>query len=170
IQVKRFLCAQAIMFAMAGVPGIYFHSLFGSRGDRAGAESSGIPRRINRKKLERAELENDLADTNSLRAKVFSRMSDVLKARALESALNPPAPQKILDIDPRVFAIERTAANGETRVLCLHNVSDSPVVTPKTNSIFGDAEKRVVLIGSQKALADENQIELEPYDFLWMRA
>ena len=35
-QVNRFMVAQAIMLSLAGVPGIYFHSLFGSRNDRAG--------------------------------------------------------------------------------------------------------------------------------------
>jgi len=32
LQVDRFLAAQAIMLALVGVPGLYFHSLFGSRG------------------------------------------------------------------------------------------------------------------------------------------
>jgi glycosidase len=30
-QIDRFVCAHAIMLALVGVPGIYFHSLFGSR-------------------------------------------------------------------------------------------------------------------------------------------
>ena len=32
LQIDRFVAAHAIMFSLAGVPGIYFHSLFGSRG------------------------------------------------------------------------------------------------------------------------------------------
>jgi hypothetical protein len=43
----------AVKLCLQGVPAIYFHSLFGSRGDRLGAESRGIKRRINREKLER---------------------------------------------------------------------------------------------------------------------
>jgi sucrose phosphorylase len=35
LQVDRFLAAQAIMLALQGVPGIYVHSLFGSRSDGA---------------------------------------------------------------------------------------------------------------------------------------
>src|SRR5919109_1350407 len=31
----RFLCSQAIMLALAGVPGVYIHSLFGSHNDHA---------------------------------------------------------------------------------------------------------------------------------------
>ena len=61
-QVNRFMVAQAIMLSLAGVPGIYFHSLFGSRNDREAALQSGINRRINRQKLTLAELEADLAE------------------------------------------------------------------------------------------------------------
>jgi glucosylglycerate phosphorylase len=48
------------------VPGIYFHSMFGSRGDRAGAESNGLLRRVNRQKLGQQELEAELADREAL--------------------------------------------------------------------------------------------------------
>src|SRR4030095_9210377 len=52
---RKLLTAHAIMLSLQGVPGIYFHSLFGSRGDRAGAESSGIKRRINPHTFSRPE-------------------------------------------------------------------------------------------------------------------
>lgn len=61
-QVNRFMAAQGIMLSLAGVPGIYFHSLLGSRNDREAALASGINRRINRQKLARADLETDLAE------------------------------------------------------------------------------------------------------------
>ena len=68
---RKFLTAHAILLSLQGVPGIYFHSLFGSRGDRAGAEASGIPRRINREKLDRARLEAELGEAGSLRGRVW---------------------------------------------------------------------------------------------------
>ena len=42
LKAKRFLLSQAIMLALRGVPGIYFHSLFGSENWEAGIEASGI--------------------------------------------------------------------------------------------------------------------------------
>gem|GEM_PF-3137897 len=42
------------MLSLPGVPIVYFYSLFGLRGDRAAAETSGTARRINRQKLGRA--------------------------------------------------------------------------------------------------------------------
>lgn len=126
-QVQRFLCAHAIQLALAGVPGIYFHSLFGSRGDRAGAEASGTPRRINRQKLTRAELERDLADPESLRARVFAGLTDLLRRRRQQPAFHPTAAQRVLTGDPRVFAVLRSTHEHAAQMLCLHNVSDEPV-------------------------------------------
>ncbi|NDJ61923.1 MAG: sugar phosphorylase, partial [Chloroflexi bacterium] len=50
LAVRRFIASQAIMLAMVGVPGVYFHSLYGSRNFNAGAEQSGHNRTINREK------------------------------------------------------------------------------------------------------------------------
>jgi glucosylglycerate phosphorylase len=62
LQVSRFMVSQAILLALRGLPAIYFHSLFGSRNDREAALTSGINRRINRQKFDRAALESGLAD------------------------------------------------------------------------------------------------------------
>ena len=49
--ISRFLASQAIMLALVGVPGIYFHSLIGSRNDLRGVHRTGRWRSINREKL-----------------------------------------------------------------------------------------------------------------------
>ena len=90
-QIARFLAAHSIMLALRGLPGIYFHSLFGSRGDRKAAEESGIPRRINRKKLDVAELEAALDDPGSIRARVFAGLRRMIEARASHPAFSPYA-------------------------------------------------------------------------------
>jgi sucrose phosphorylase len=125
-QVDRFMCAQAIMLALVGMPGIYFHSLFGSRGWPEGVTQTGRNRTINRQKCERAALERDLADNGSLRARVFHRYRDLLRARAASPAFHPHGTQEILDGGAHVFAVLRRAPEGDTRKLCLHNVSAAP--------------------------------------------
>ncbi|GIQ61615.1 sucrose phosphorylase [Paenibacillus cisolokensis] len=47
-KVSRFLAAQTILLSLAGVPGIYVHSLLGSRSDLKGVEATGRYRSINR--------------------------------------------------------------------------------------------------------------------------
>jgi sucrose phosphorylase len=145
-QVDRFMAAQAIMLSLAGVPGIYFHSLFGSRNDRQAALDSGIHRRINRQKLDRAALERELADPASLRARVFSRFRKLLHVHRDCAAFHPRAAQAVLELDPRVFAVERASADGAARVLCLHNLSRAAVTLD----------------------APDRQIGLQPHEVIWI--
>lgn len=148
LQVKRFIAAQAIMLSIVGVPGIYFHSLFGSRGWREGVAQTGRNRTINREKLRLDELQNELADENSLRSKVFSQFSKLLKQRASTPAFHPHGKQVIHNLHPAVFAIERISPDGASHVLCLHNVSRTPV---------------------SFSLIDDSTITLEPYQVLWQQ-
>ncbi len=87
-QVDRFMAAHAIMLSLIGVPGIYFHSLFGSRGWRRGVEITGRNRSINRQKLVREELEGELAAPGSRRRLVFNRIRELL-ACAQPARLSP---------------------------------------------------------------------------------
>ncbi len=73
LQVDRFIGAQAVMLALAGVPGIYFHSLFGLRGWPEGVRQTGQNRTINRRKCRRAELDEELAQAGSRPARVYAR-------------------------------------------------------------------------------------------------
>jgi sucrose phosphorylase len=128
IAIDRFLTAHAIMLAIPGLPAIYLHSLFGSRGDRAGAESSGIPRRINRQRLVLSDLERELDDPASRRSRVLKGLSQLLRQRQSSRAFEPTAPTEVLNLDPRVFALRRTSVDGKREGLCLHNVSGETLI------------------------------------------
>jgi sucrose phosphorylase len=127
-QVDRFLVSQAIMLALPGIPAVYFHSLVGSRNDRAAADATGIPRRINRAKLRRVDLERDLADPATLRARVFARYTELLRLRRSCGAFHPQGEQEVMRLDPRVFAIRRVSPDGTESRLCLHNVTSDKVI------------------------------------------
>lgn len=161
LQVNQFIAAQAIMLSIIGVPGIYFHSLFGSRGWADGVKQTGRNRTINREKLQFDELQNQLADVSSLRFKVFNKFSQLLKARSSSSAFHPHGTQKILELHPSVFAVERISPDEKSRILCLHNVS-SQIVSFITN------HKSAVDIFTGQPLAVKN-IKLEPYQVLWIK-
>jgi sucrose phosphorylase len=124
VQVDRFMVAQSIMLALAGVPGIYFHSLFGSRGWPEGVQITGRNRTINRQKLERLALEGELQQPESRRSQVFERYAKMLKARAARPAFTPNGSQEIIDCGEGVFALLRLSPDSDQRVLCLHNISN----------------------------------------------
>ncbi len=122
-QVGRFMAAQSIMLSLRGVPGIYFHSLFGSRNWQAGVQQTQHNRTINREKLERSALESELANPNSLRARVFGRYRQRLVMRAASPAFHPHGGQQILDVGPGVFGVLRTSPDGAQQMTCLQNVT-----------------------------------------------
>jgi glucosylglycerate phosphorylase len=121
----RFLCSQAIMLALAGVPGIYVHSLFGSRNDHAGYARSGWKRDLNHERLTLSEIEGRLADSRSETARVFAGYRQLLQARRSAAAFHPAAPQRVLDLGPGLFALQRGPAEdgSDQTVLALHNVT-----------------------------------------------
>ena len=161
LQVDRFIASQAIMLSLLGMPGIYFHSLFGSRGWIEGVKQTGRNRTINREKFQVDELQNELADEDSLRSKVFTRYSQLLKARSSSSAFHPHGTQKILDVHPSVFAVERISPDGKSHALCLHNVSAKEIT-------FATSHETAVDIFTDQPL-QVSTVTLEPYQILWMR-
>ncbi|MCL4395795.1 MAG: alpha-glucosidase C-terminal domain-containing protein, partial [Chloroflexi bacterium] len=166
-QIDRFMAAEAVLLSLAGVPAIYIHSLLGSRSDRRGAEESGQPRRINRQKLAFDELERELADPNTRRARVLRRHANLLSLRRARRAFNPNSAQQILPCDRRVLAVLRTARGTEERVLCLHNVSNE-FVAAQLNPQSGNAHWRDMIGG--RVLPDTHGIvdfELQPYQVIW---
>ena len=169
--VRRCLCAHAIQLALAGLPGIYFHSLFGSRGDRAGAETSGIRRRINRQKFMRDKLERQLADPGSQRTRVFAGMQELLRVRRGSTAFHPAGEQEILSADPRLFALRRTSPDGREHTLCVQNVSGESVEAAMPAADRTGGSWRVVL-GPAGGLAGGGghwKVTLGPHGVLWAR-
>jgi sucrose phosphorylase len=170
---RKFLTAHAIVLSLQGVPGIYFHSLFGSRGDRAGAGASGIPRRINREKLDRVRLEAELGEARSLRGRVWRGLKELLRVRGAQRAFHPQAAQRVLDTDGSLFALWRIPPEKEGQVLCLHNVSAQPVSAP--GLLVEGTSARVwadLLTGRRYEVRGLGRppIELAGYQTLWLRA
>ncbi len=171
-EVKRFIASQAIMLALRGVPGIYFHSLFGSRNWQKGVEQTGRKRSINREKLHARVLKADLADQESLRHQIFSNYCSLLNARRAEPAFHPNGGQDVLDIDPAVFALWRTSLDGHSKVLCLHHVSSGTAYDPVANRtgnnrniVNGDNKQRFYRMWHLTMfVAETSQFEQQPND------
>lgn len=176
-QVDRFVVSQAIMLALAGVPGIYVHSLIGSRSWQRGVAQTGRNRTINREKLDRAELERDLADPASLRHQVFAAYRRLLQTRAAQPAFHPYGEQRVLTLNEAVFSLLRTAPDGNSHVLCLHNVSDQVRSVHLLPNELGlpagdwlDLVSGEVQAASKGSGQDGWDLSLPPYAVRWIRA
>ncbi len=159
---ERFLAAQAIMLALRGVPGIYFHSLFGSQSWAEGVRATGRARTINRQKLGAAALERELAQPGSLRQQVFQGYRRLLRARTSSPAFSPSGAQEVLRLHPAVFAVQRSAPNKGETILCLHNVSAAAISVPIPEGKY----REIISEGSKFEAA---AVDLAPYAVLWLR-
>jgi len=163
--IARFICSQAIMLSMAGIPGIYFHSLFGSRNDLKGIEATGRLRSINREKIQADALTQKLSDPASTASQVYHAYCRLLMARRRHPAFNPYAPQRVLSLHPGIFALLRTDLDGQRRMLCLHEVAGRP--TRLNVDIRESATTQAIDILTAEEL-DLSACELDPYQVRWI--
>ena len=171
MQVGRFIASQAIMLSIAGVPGIYVHSLLGSRSWQEGVAQTGRNRTINRQKFDRAVLERELSDPESRRHKVFAAYSRLLRARACEPAFHPYGTQRVLHCGEKVFALLRTSPQRDSFVLSLVNVSGLPQrarVSPNELDLPPGPWHDLLSGQSLVAAEDGVTVSLPPYAVRWL--
>lgn len=164
LRVDRFMLAQAIMLAMPGVPGVYFHSLVGSRNYMKGVQTTGMNRSINREKLNLNLLEEELDQPGHLRQIVFHKFKRLLSIRVHEKSFDPYGKFEFLDISPHLFIVCRYSTDGEQRLLAIHNVSDARqkiTIPDQYGSHFKD------IVSGKKH--DTKNLSLEPYQIMWLK-
>ena len=167
LQIARFLCAHSILLTLQGVPGIYVHSLLGSRGDREAAEQSGVPRRINRAKLDLRELEQELNQPDSLRARVYGGFRGMLQARRQAPAFRPDEPQKVCSPEPGILVIRRGALDGVRTIWCVHNIRAAETALDWPGAeLHAPADLRSVL--GNPVMMDAHGLRMRPYEVLWL--
>jgi sucrose phosphorylase len=164
LQVRRFLLSQAIPMALIGIPGIYIHSLLGSRNDLDGVKRTGRARSINREQLQADRLCSELADPSSLRARVFAAIRNMLAIRARQSAFHPDADQEVLALGPAFFALRRSNAQTGQQLLAIHNVTASTASIAASKLGHAPAFRDLL---SGKGL-DSPGIPFDPYQVRWL--
>ncbi len=165
IRLKRMLLSQATVLIMPGVPGIYFHSLVGSRNYHDGVKHTGINRTINREKYHVDWLEQELATQGSLPKSLFDSYKRLISIRTHERAFNPFGAFEIYDIDPRVFAVYQVCESNEEEILAIHNFANDTVACTVA---FHQEHNCIDLITNKEVQAGET-LTLEPYQMMWLK-
>ncbi len=164
IRVKRMMLSQAIVLAMPGVPGIYFHSLVGSRNYHEAVRKTRIYRTINRDKLNYDNLKELLDEEGSLEKTLFKRYKQLLSIRIHEEAFNPFGKFEFPNLSNKVFAIKRYAEDENESILALFNfVCESVEI-----SLPDEKTEHLVDIITHSKINSKN-ILLEPYQIVWLK-
>lgn len=153
--IKKMIAAHHILLSVIGVPAIYYHSIFGSKNDEAAVVESGINRRINRQKLIKEDLLKELTEPG-YRKEIYEGLKQLIAIRQQEEAFNPYGEQKVLQVDPRIFALLRK--KGKNKILSLTNVSEETVALSGINGFE---------LISQKPIT--GQLFLAPYQVAWIK-
>ena len=172
IRFKRMLLAQATVLVMPGVPGIYFHSLVGSRNYHDGVKHSGVNRTINREKYNIDWLENELTTQGSLPKKMLDSYKRLISIRINEKAFNPFGKFEFLDLDSRLFAVEQKSIDEKETIIAIHNFSSEKVtckLPTSTKTTLCDILTSNCFISNPEELEKQDELILEPYQIMWLK-
>ena len=172
IRLKRLLVTQATVLAMPGVPGIYFHSLVGSRNYQDGVKHTGVNRTINREKYHIDWLESELSKQGSLAKNAFDSYKRLISIRINEEAFNPFGKFNFLDLGDKVFAIDNVCAKGVERIIAIHNFSNEEVLFSLPENIklpLYDILSTNYAISTEEKTEQTREFKLEPYQIMWLK-
>lgn len=162
---RRFLTSQGLMLALRGVPGIYFHSLVGTRNYLEGVARTGQNRSINRRKFEAEELRGILSDETSLERKILDGYRRMLAVRIAQPAFHPDGGQNVLETDhDSVVAFTRTSMDGNQQIHVVANVGKAPV-TLDLKKLIGVEANQDLLSGTR---VENREFELAPFGIAWL--
>lgn len=165
IRVKKMLLTQATALVMPGVPGIYFHSLVGSRNYIDGVKHTGINRTINREKYNLDWLEKELKKEGGLAKTMLDSYKRLISIRINEASFNPFGKFEFYDLDQRLFVIKKYSFDKKEYILAIHNFSNERVVV----SLPDDINSPLCDLLSTYNIKIEKQITLQPYQIIWLK-
>ncbi|MCH2058930.1 MAG: alpha-amylase family glycosyl hydrolase [Thalassotalea sp.] len=165
---QRFICAHAIMLALEGIPGIYIHSLLGTRNDYEKLKNTHHNRSINRHRWDYESLEIMLADETNPHAKVLSQMLSLIDKRTAQKAFHPNATQFTLHLGLSLFGFWRQSMDRRQSIFCVSNITDQSVELPISELNLIITESWFDLISGEEITDLTQAIELQPYQTVWI--
>ena len=165
--INRFMSSQAIMLSLKGIPGVYFHSLFGTQNDVEAAEQSQIPRRINRRKFDATQLSQRIRSAGTIPQLVFSEYRKLLHIRRLQSAFHPEASQTVIDYpNNQLLVFQRLNHETREQVTVVANFSETPHSLQVDRLPAPDVRTNLIKNGQ---VVENGRITVPPYGTLWLR-
>ena len=164
--IAAFLLSQVVALSLKGIPAVYIHSLLATPNDYIGVERSGLTRAINRRKLDRSEIEASLANHESESGRVFSAYQRILQIRRQQPAFHPDGPQSVLQLTDGLFGVERVAPDGRQRILAVFNFMSQPQTLPLQGEVQA-IEQADEVLGETDVVIKGGYLLLPPYAGYW---
>jgi len=168
LNIKKFIASQAIILSLLGIPGIYIHSLFGTKNYLEGVEKTGQKRTINRKKFQYSKLKENLTNSDSREHKIFTEFMKLINKRKSEKAFHPNGKQEVLFLKKGIFSLLRISPDGKEKIIALHNVTDNIQGSCLIKNQYNLNKKEYFDIISKKII-DIEKILLTPYQIMWLK-
>lgn len=165
-QVPRFICSQAIMLAMQGIPAVYIHSLTATPNDLAHVEQTGRTRSINRKIWDEEELLLLLNNPVTPQAEVFTELRRMISIRRQQLAFHPQARQQVIKINSDLFIIKRTACDKSQIIYAISNVTERILKLPLASLGFLPHGLQDLLRPQSDVI--DHELLLAPYQSVWL--
>ena len=166
LHVERFLCSQTIPMSLEGIPAFYIHSMLATPNDLEAVERRGMNRAINRHRWDYPELQEKLADPDTIHARVLAALSERLNIRAQQPGFHPNATQFTLNVDDRIFGLWRQSLDRAQSIFALHNVSDETIEIPQADLNLIADERWVDLLSGETIEA--GPVTMAPYQCRWI--
>ena len=167
-QIKRFICAHTIMFAMEGIPAIYIHSFLGTKNDYKAIAVGEGNRSINRFKWDKKDIHKILEDKNSNNFYIMSKLNSLLNIRSKQPAFHPNATQFTLNLGDEVFGLWRQDKKRKQSIFSIYNVTSKSVKLSLQKINLIETEKWIDLISGETLKDIDDDILLKPYQSLWI--
>lgn len=169
-QIARFLCSQAIMLSLQGIPALYLHTLTGTLNDVEGVERSGRLRSINRRRWPLDELELLLESPSTPTHDVFYALRRLLDLRRQEPCFHPNVPQQVISTPAELLAIERGPLADGRRLLALFNVTDRRIALDQGGEALTQRLQQHAWQPLDTSSSPHPLESLPPYAVLWLVA
>jgi len=165
LRLKRMILSQAVVLAMPGVPGVYFHSLVGSQSYHEAVRKTRRNRTINREKLNFDNIKEELAEEGTLRNNLFKRYKQLISIRINEPCFDPFSKFEFLSLGKEIFAVKHYAKEEDEYLIALHNFANRDIEVDLTPYIDGES---IDIISHQ--YIKEGTLKMQPYEIMWLKS
>jgi glycosidase len=165
LRMKRMLLSQALVLAMPGVPGIYFHSLVGSKSYHEGVKFTGIKRSINREKFNVNILEDKISKDGNIEKNIFTAYKRLISIRITEKAFNPFGKFEIIDMGNKLFVIKQISLDESELILAIHNFTNDTIALQLPTDINYDMYDLL----SNVTIEKDSSFNMDSYQIMWLK-